>query len=128
MPKISISEIRSQWSVSRPTIMKALKDGALVGEKDSTNKWVFEPQEVVRWRGEPKSDVKVNVKESANNNNPLQGETIAVLKEQVSQLQGQLDTKDEQMGKLQDQLRDQTKLLEHQAEASSKGWFRKLFG
>jgi hypothetical protein len=33
-----------------------------------------------------------------------------------------------QMEKLQDQMRDQTKLLEHQAEKQAKTWSQRLFG
>jgi hypothetical protein len=131
--KVSISQVKSEWGVSRPTIMKAIKDGKLSGEKDDKGYWAFDPAEVVRWRGEPisaasKEPVEVDSKPDKSQTNPLQAETIDVLKRQVEQLEDQLKTKDDQIGKLQEQNRDQTKLIEHQTEASNRGFFKKLFG
>lgn len=133
MAKIAISQVKSEWGVSRPTIMKAIKDGKLSGEKDEKGYWAFDPAEVVRWRGEPlsatsKEPVEVDSKPDKSETNPLQAETIDVLKKQVEQLEDQLKTKDSQIEKLQEQNRDQTKLIEHQTEASNRGFFKKLFG
>jgi hypothetical protein len=129
--KISISQVKKEWGVSRPTIMKAIKDGKLSGEKDENGYWAFDPAEVVRWRGEPlsaipKEAVEVDSKPDRSETNPLQAETINVLKRQVEQLEDQLRIKDGQIERLQDQARDQTKLIEHQA--SKPGFFKKLFG
>jgi hypothetical protein len=131
--KVSISAVKKEWGVSRPTIMKAIKDRKLSGEKDDKGYWAFDPSEVVRWRGEPMSaaikvPVQIDSKPDKSETNPLQSETIDVLKRQVEQLEDQLRTKDDQIGKLQDQTRDQTKLIEHQTETSSRGFFKKLFG
>jgi len=113
--------------------MKAIKDGKLSGEKDDKGYWAFDPAEIVRWRGEPLSanstgSFEVDSKPDKSETNPLQAETIDVLKRQVEQLEDQLKTKDDQIGKLQEQNRDQTKLIEHQTEASNRGFFKKLFG
>ena len=133
MAKIAISQVKSEWGVSRPTIMKAIKDGKLSGEKDEKGYWAFDPAEVVRWRGEPlsaipKEPVEVDSKPDKSETNPLQAETIDVLKKQVEQLEDQLRTKDSQIEKLQEQNRDQIKLIEHQSEANNRGFFKKLFG
>ena len=133
MAKIAISQVKKEWGVSRPTIMKAIKDGKLSGEKDDKGYWAFDPAEIVRWRGEPLSanstgSFEVDSKPDKSETNPLQAETIDVLKRQVEQLEDQLKTKDDQIGKLQEQNRDQTKLIEHQTEASNRGFFKKLFG
>jgi hypothetical protein len=129
VPKISISDIKNRWGVSRPTIMKAIKNGKLSGEKDRKGYWQFDPHEVVRWRGEPEAEAAdPDSKPDSLSDNSLQAETIAILKNQVAQLESQVRTKDEQMGRLQDQMRDQTKLLEHHAENEQKSWLKRLFG
>ena len=124
MAGIKISEVQERWSISRPTIMKAVKNGKLSGEKDEIGRWLFAIDEVVRWRGEPKSDDQVPVNDLQPVTPPDQSELVAALKQQVEQLSAQVDVKDTQIDKLQEQMRDQTKLLEHQ----SKGWMQKLFG
>ena len=96
--------------------MKALKSGKVSGEKDEKGKWIFDPAEIVRWRGEPggdkNGDIQVYSKPDTSSENPLQTETIEILRAQVQQLDGHLKTKDDQIEKLQDTLRDHTKLLE----------------
>ena len=56
---ITISDICKQWSVSRTTVMKAInqtnEDKKLIGSKDADGKWVFEIDNVIRWRGNPKT-------------------------------------------------------------------------
>jgi hypothetical protein len=56
--------------------------------------------------------------------NPLQTETIEILRAQVEQLDGHLKTKDDQIEKLQETLRDHTKLLE---QTSKPGLWKRIF-
>ena len=124
MAGIKISEVQERWRISRPTIMKAVKNGRLSGNKDEIGRWLFAIEEVVRWRGEPRSEEEVPVNDLQSVTPPDQSELVAALKQQVGQLSAQVEVKDTQIDKLQEQMRDQTKLLEHQ----SKGWVKKLFG
>jgi hypothetical protein len=129
MSKITITEVRDQWLVSRPTIMKAVKAGKVSGEKDEKGKWIFDPAEIVRWRGEPggdrNGDIQVYSKPDTSSENPLQTVIIEILRAQVHQLDGHLKTKDDQIEKLQDTLRDHTKLLEM---SSKPGLWKRIFG
>ena len=109
MAGIKISEVQERWRISRPTIMKAVKNGKLSGEKDEIGRWLFAIDEVVRWRGEPKSDDQVPVNDLQSVTPPDQSELVAALKQQVGQLSAQVEVKDTQINKLQEQLRDQTK-------------------
>jgi prefoldin subunit 5 len=54
----------------------------------------------------------------------LQTETIEILRAQVEQLDGHLKTKDDQIEKLQETLRDHTKLLE---QTSKPGLWKRIF-
>jgi predicted site-specific integrase-resolvase len=45
---IKISEVQERWRISRPTIMKAVKNGKLSGNKDEIGRWLFAIEEVVR--------------------------------------------------------------------------------
>ena len=50
---IKIRDIIEQWRVSRPTVMKRIKDQKLVGKKDANGTWTFDPGNVVACFGEP---------------------------------------------------------------------------
>jgi predicted site-specific integrase-resolvase len=127
MSEVKISDVQAKWAVSRPTIMKAIKTGKLSGDKDKNGRWGFTIDEVVRWRGEPRKDTESD-SSSLQVVTPDQTELVEALKKQVDQLTSQVDVKDGQIGKLQEQLRDQTKLLEHQAAQQNRSWASKLFG
>jgi uncharacterized coiled-coil protein SlyX len=114
--------------------MDAIKKNKLQGSKNEKGSWEFDVADVVRWRGEPKSKTKepINLAPAPS---PAQDELIATLKAQVAQLEGQVSTKDEQISRLQDSMRDQTKMLEHHAERenasaeqANKSLFKRLFG
>ena len=109
MARIKISEVQERWSISRPTIMKAVKNGKLSGNKDEIGRWLFAIEEVVRWRGEPKSEDQVPLYGLQPVPPPDQSELVAALKQQVEQLSAQVEVKDTQIDKLQEQLRDQTR-------------------
>ena len=128
MSEIKISDVQERWKVSRPTVMKAIKSGKLSGTKNDSGRWHFTIDEVVRWRGEPKFQDWVSIKNLPAPIPPDQDELVATLKKQVEQLSEQVQVKDNQIEKLQDQMRDQTKLLEHQAERQAKTWSQRLFG
>ena len=128
MSEIKISDVQERWKVSRPTVMKAIKSGKLSGTKNDSGRWQFTIDEVVRWRGEPKSQDWVSINNLPAPTPPDQDELVATLKKQVEQLSEQVQVKDSQMEKLQEQMRDQTKLLEHQSEQQGKSWVQRIFG
>mgnify|MGYP000579235910 CR=1 FL=1 len=132
--KISIKQVTEHWDISRPTVMEGINKGKLNGVKDSRGRWEFEVQDVIAWRGEPKSENEAPVNEPTPAA-PVQDELIKTLQKQVAQLEGQISTKDEQINRLQDSMRDQTKMLEHhaerekvQAEQANKSFFKRVFG
>ena len=103
----------------------SLKRGLVIKSYLLRNTNDFEVQDVIAWRGEPKSE----------NEAPVQDELIKTLQKQVAQLESQISTKDEQINRLQDSMRDQTKMLEHhaerekvQAEQANKSFIKRFFG
>ena len=65
-----------------------------------------------------------SMRRSESLENPLQTETIEILRAQVEQLDGHLKTKDDQIEKLEETLRDHTKLLE---QTSKPGLWKRIF-
>ena len=129
---ITISEICKQWGCSRTTVMKGIAHEKLIGEKDKDGKWVFEVDNVIRWRGNPKSSqpsAEEQVQQAVERPAPdtSQDAVIKAKDEMIALLQGQIETKDQQLKTAQDTL--QTKLLEDQRRESenSKGFFARLF-
>ena len=47
--QFKIKDITEQWLVSRPTVMKRIKDGKLIGEKDGSTG--FGPLNQTMWLG-----------------------------------------------------------------------------
>jgi predicted site-specific integrase-resolvase len=125
---IKISDVQERWNISRPTVMKALKNGKLSGSKNDSGRWEFEESEVIRWRGEPKTNDWVSINDLPPPQSSDQSALVEALQKQVEQLSEQVQVKDSQMEKLQEQMRDQTKLLEHQNEQQNKGWVKRLLG
>lgn len=124
---IKISDIVKQWAVSRPTVMKRIKDEKLIGEKDEAGVWHFEPGNVVACFGEPgKKEVDPvqqvqQVVASANTDDPYtlySGKTtkttveavIAAKDQTIAVLEKQLEMQGEVLAKAQDAL--QTRLLQ----------------
>ena len=132
---ITISDICNQWGCSRTTVMKAIKNEKLIGSKDADGKWIFEIDNVIRWRGAPKSSqptAEEQVQEAVetiqtSKLDPAHEAVIQAKDDMISMLQEQLAVKDQQLQTAQDTL--QTKLLEDQRrdEENKKGFFRKLF-
>ena len=132
---ITISDICNQWGCSRTTVMKAIKNEKLIGSKDADGKWIFEIDNVIRWRGAPKSSqptAEEQVQEAVetiqtSKPDPAHEAVIQAKDDMISMLQEQLAVKDQQLQTAQDTL--QTKLLEDQRrdEENQKGFFRKLF-
>jgi pyridoxal/pyridoxine/pyridoxamine kinase len=122
MANVSISDIVKQWKVSRPTIQKRLKSGALSGVKDDNGKWEIDSSEVVRVFGEPgngDSNVATNIVMVE------QSELTAVLKDQVNMLKDQLVETNKLNQDLVGQVAAQTRLLEYQRP---KSIMEKIFG
>ena len=138
---ISISDICKQWSCSRTTVMKGIAEKAwdkqLIGEKDKRGRWTFEVDNVIRWRGNPKTSSTPSAEEQVQQavEKPVPDTTQdAVIKakdEMIAMLSNQIEIKDRQLEQVQKTLQDQTMLLEdHRATLSafrSKGFFGKLF-
>lgn len=125
MAELTISQILSQWSVSRPTVMLALKKGELSGRKDDEGTWQIESSEVVRWKGEPNKKPKVEDKSEFKEIKDLTDILIAELREQIQEQRKQLTIKDEQIAALTDTLQTQVKAI---AQAAKPSIFSRLFG
>jgi len=133
---ISISDICKQWGCSRTTVMKGIAqkafDKQLIGEKDKNGRWAFEVDNVIRWRGDPKSShpsAEEQVQQAVEKPVPdtTQDAVIKAKDEMIFMLQSQVEIKDRQLDQVQKTLQDQTMLLEDQRKTISKGFFGKLF-
>jgi hypothetical protein len=126
--KMVIQDIVNQYTISRPTVMKALKAGQLSGEQDqTTKKWYIEPAEAQRWISTKKRRKQPISAAPSVAVAPDQSELVNMLKKQVEQLKEQIEVKDEQIGKAQSTINKQTLLLEHQQKQQNKGLFQRLF-
>lgn len=123
MAKITISEIKNQFGISRTKVMKAIKSGDFSGVKDDNGWWTFEVSEVVRCFGEPVSKTPYTANNETVGTPSNQPENNALLGSVISTLQEQLAEKDKQIEKLQEANRNQLLLIE-----PPRGWFRRLFG
>jgi hypothetical protein len=119
---ISIQEVCDRWEISRPTVMKAIAERKLIGEKQE-GKWFFEPASVVRWRGEPRlteADHRSIEAEKSSTGEP--SPTAALLKmaeDYISSLKEQLEVKDRQLAESQETMREQMRLLTYAGPALS---------
>ena len=121
--KMLIQEVVEQYGISRPTIMKALKAGDLSGQQDqTTKKWYIDPSEAQRWASTKK---RRRTAASVADGVPDQSELVANMKDQVRQLQAQIDVKDQQIQTAQATIDKQTLLLEHQQQTAEKDMFAK---
>ena len=102
---ITISDICNQWGCSRTTVMKAIKNEKLIGSKDADGKWIFEIDNVIRWRGAPKSSqptAEEQVQEAVetiqtSKPDPAHEAVIQAKDDMISMLQEQLAVKDQQL-------------------------------
>jgi len=116
--KMLIQEVVDEYGISRPTIMKALKAGQLSGQQDqATKKWYIEPSEAQRWASTKKRRRSTGTA-SVQDTGPDQSELVSAMKDQVRQLQAQIEVKDQQIDKAQSTIDKQTYLLEHQQAAA----------
>lgn len=123
--KMLIQEVVNHYGISRPTIMKAIKSGQLSGQQDqATKKWYIEPSEAQRWISTKRRRRSTGAA-SVQDTGPDQSELVANMKEQVRQLQAQLEVKDQQIDKAQSTIEKQTHLLEHQQQTAEKDMFAK---
>ena len=113
--KLLIQQVVEETGISRPTIQKALKAGDLSGEQDpETRRWYIEPSEAQRWASTKKRRRLAVTFASVPDTVPDQSELVSAMKDQVRQLQAQIEVKDEQIGRAQSTIDKQTLLLEHQ--------------
>jgi len=133
---ISIRDICDKWQISRTTVMKGIAEKAfdkhLIGEKDKSGRWVFEVDNVIRWRGDPSTSrpsAEDQVQQAVEKPVPdtSQDAVIKAKDEMIELLQSQVEIKDRQLEQVQKTLQDQTMLLEDQRKTISKGLFGKLF-
>ena len=128
---LTVQDVIKRWNVSRPTVMLAIKERRLIGQKldihgdiDSKGKWFFPIDNVIRWRQEPRPHrpaVAAVVAEGTTDDVAEDEQLPAVLKmayKYIESLQDQLKIKDEQLAVKDTQLsefqltmRDQLKLL-----------------
>ena len=133
---LSIKDIQDRWGLSRQTVATAIKKKTLQGKQDAkTKKWLFELDEVIRWRGEPSSETvapAVAVKAEAD------PEIVALLKQQLEDQKNShekhMEDKDKEIERLvvqvdrkDEQIKHHQLLLEDQSQEEKKGWFTKVF-
>ena len=116
---IDIQEICSRWNISRPTVMKAISERKLIGEKDRQGKWGFETSNVVMWRGEPGDVPMPPTAAKATETTPMLL-LMRTMEEYISTLKSQLDVKDRQLSESQETMREQMRLLTYAGPALSK--------
>jgi hypothetical protein len=112
---IDIQEICSRWNISRPTVMKAISERKLVGEKDRQGKWGFEASNVVMWRGEP-GDVPPRTAAKSTETTPMLL-LMRTMEDYISTLKDQLEVKDQQLADQQETNREQLRLLTYAGPA-----------
>ena len=128
---LTVKNIQEKWNLSRQTIQTAIKKKEIQGKKDPrTNRWQFEFQEIIRWKGEPWStpvNAPAQVKAEAD------PEVVALLKKQLEEQknshQKQLEDKDKEIERLVVQIDRKDEQIKHQMllEDKNKGWFKKIF-
>ena len=134
---LSIKDIQDRWRLSRQTVATAIKKKTLQGKKDAkTKKWLFELDEVIRWKGEPYPETvapaAVAVKAEAD------PEIVALLKQQLEDQKNShekhMEDKDKEIERLvvqvdrkDEQIKHHQLLLKDQSQDEKKGWFTKVF-
>ena len=106
--------------------MKAIADENLIGEKNNRGFWEFEIDNVIRWRGDPKSaQPEPEDPYTLYSGRPTKASMDAVVaaKRIAPYWKKQMEVQAEALAKAQDAL--QTKLLEDQTRA--RGFWGKLF-
>ena len=112
---IDIQEICSRWNISRPTVMKAISERKLIGEKDRQGKWEFETSNVVMWRGEPDALPPRTAAKSTDTTPMLL--LMRTMEDYISTLKDQLEVKDQQLADQQETNREQLRLLTYAGPA-----------
>lgn len=92
---ITLKEASEQVGVTRQTLMKAIKNGRVSGEKSANGEWRIEPVELFRvWPAVKGVQPPLHVPLTASDTlgaPPANGEIVALLKDQIGLLQSQLD-------------------------------------
>ena len=92
---ITLKEASEQVGVTRQTLMKAIKNGRVSAEKSPAGEWRIEPVELFRvWPAVKGVQHSTQVHLTGGDRAgapPVEGEVIALLKEQINLLRSQLD-------------------------------------
>lgn len=114
--KFTLGQAAKEAEVSKPTISRALKNGALSGQKRKDGSYQIEASELHRWKDdyrERKHKVHASVTPQSNSNNSaLQGE--------VETLQQQLETANLERDRERQQLTDQISDLQSRLDKESE--------
>lgn len=92
---ITLKEASEQVGVTRQTLMKAIKNGRVSAEKSPAGEWRIEPVELFRvWPAVKGVQHPTQVHLTGGDRvgaSPVEGEIVALLKEQIDLLRSQLD-------------------------------------
>lgn len=92
---ITLKEASEQVGVTRQTLMKAIKNGRVSGEKSSNGEWRIEPVELFRvWPAVKGVQLPSHAPLTAADTlgvTPVNDEIVGLLKEQIDLLRSQLD-------------------------------------
>lgn len=122
---ITIQDVCDQWQISRPTVMAAIADRKLIGEKQN-GKWFFYPSAVVQWRGEapeqlePASAPEAAAAPASAAEPSMIAVFLKMAEDHIATLKEQLNVKDQQLAESQETMREQMRLLTYAGPALSK--------
>ncbi|MCB1658862.1 MAG: plasmid replication DNA-binding protein [Pseudomonadales bacterium] len=111
--QIAIKEVTEQWSISRSTIYKHIKNGKI----SRLDNGLFDVSEVIRVYGEPSKKTQGGIKETV-----MEDREKSILLQKIALLETQLSQAEKREEWLKDQIekaQETVKLLEHK-EASAK--------
>lgn len=120
---IPLSEASIHVGKSKQTIIKAIRSGRISAEKDANGEWRVEPVELFRvwpavnlYPGNTRVEVDAGSHQSSP---PVDGELIALLREQITDLKGERDHWRSMAEKL---------LLTDQSSSARPSLWSRLFG
>lgn len=120
--QIAIKEVKEQWSISRSTIYKHIKNGKI----SRLDNGLFDVSEVIKVYGEPSKNTQIDIKETRiyDQEKNILLQKIAFLETQLSQAEKREEWLKGQVEKAQETI----KLLEHkeQKTVTNKGLIRRL--
>jgi len=122
---ITIQDVCDKWQISRPTVMAAISERKLIGEKQN-GKWFFYPSAVVQWRGEapeqlePASAPVASAAPASAAEPSMIAVFLKMAEDHIATLKEQLNVKDQQLAASQETMREQMRLLTYAGPALSK--------